>query len=122
MTFLLASRKLYDKPELVEQFWPEIEAFLQEHLSPDNTILMGNFLTGPLRERLQQEGYALKVQPQARHSLANHNKKMIRENEQVLLIRVDGSTGMGKFSAYAKEQGKPFFMLELESDDCKNSR
>ena len=121
MIFLLASRKLYDKPELIERFWPRIEAFLQEHIEPNEPILMGNFLTGPLRERLQSEGYMLKIQPQARHSLANHNKKLIRENDPILLIRVDGSSGMGEFAAYAKERGKSVYMLELDSDESAES-
>ncbi|WP_456389988.1 DUF262 domain-containing protein [Hydrogenimonas sp.] len=121
MIFLLASRKLYDKPELIERFWPRIEAFLQEHVGYNESILMGNYLTGPLRERLQSEGYMPKIQPQARHSLANHNKKLIRENDPILLIRVDSSSGMGEFAAYAKERGKSVYMLELDSDESAES-
>ena len=116
MTFLLASRKLYDKPELIERFWPRIEAFLQKHVGPNEQILMGNFLTGPLRERLQSEGYTLKIQPQARHSLYRHNRKLIQENDPILLIRMDNSANIGDFASYAKEQGKRTFVLELWSE------
>jgi len=119
MALLLVSRYLDDHPEILDLFSSEILTLLKTHNDTGNNLVMGNILTGKVRDFLEKAGYDIDVVrlPRGGKGLFNKNIEMIDNAATLLAIQFENSANIQKFIDYANNVNKHVEVLKIGHAD-----